>query len=443
MAFRDVIPQNLQEILQNNLLDRVFEEALVPETLYAPLCDVREWGGGVGDTGIFTKRGILPVSVTPVTGADAPVSEYGFEQYKLRMDQWGLSMDTNMAVSAMALASKWIEDNIAIGENAALTLNILARNALYGVYGEGAAYATVQANSGATAIVLNDASGFTQAITTFAATGGTPPEGLDATTTPVLAPVSSSNPLTVTLDPAGANVTNTVTGVNLATNTITLGSALSGNFVIGKDVVSSIAPVSYRVGGGASANDLTSSNIATLATFRTAQVRLKNMNVPRIGGAYTAHITPQTISELYADPEFQSAARGAVESPVYRELALGRFEGIDWVENNLTPGSGGTLAPVLTNVANVPYYRDIVVGAGAVVKGPFQDMANLVARLNAGNTVEITYHNGVARILRGPLDRFGQVLTTTWSWIGGFTSPTDMLTGDSAPYKRAVVIEHA
>jgi hypothetical protein len=57
----------------------------------------------------------------------------------------------------------------------------------------------------------------------------------------------------------------------------------------------------------------------------------------------------------------------------------------------------------------------------------------------------------VARILRAPLDRLGQVLTSTWSWIGGYSVGTDLLTEGGYPnsavasalYKRACVVQHA
>jgi hypothetical protein len=63
--------------------------------------------------------------------------------------------------------------------------------------------------------------------------------------------------------------------------------------------------------------------------------------------------------------------------------------------------------------------------------------------MTSGSTVEIKELGGVVRILRAPLDRLGQVLSSTWSWIGGYTTGSDILTGDNAVYKRAVIVEHA
>lgn len=431
--FYSILPASLAEIVQNGLLTGVFEDALTPLFLFDALAEVRPWGGERGAEAIFTKDALLPVSTTPITGSDAPQSNYGFEQYVLRMSQFGNSIDTNMAVSAMALASKFVNDNKNLGKNAAQTLNHIARDTLYGAYGEGTTWVTTSSSASAS-LVVNDATGF-QYVAQLQAnqTGNT--EGLNVGQSAVLTPVSGANPLNITVN----GTANTVTGVNLGTNTLTLGTAISAT--VGWAVVSTQAPVSYRPNGRASAFQLVSGDVATLSLFESAVARLRAQNVPEIGGAYTAHIPPETLPELFADPAFQSAARGNIESPVYKDMAFGRFLGIDWIIDNETPTE---------TVNGQTVFRPIVCGEGSLVKGPFEEMGSLVSRINAGATVHIEMINGVARILRAPLDRLGQVLSSTWSWIGGYSVGTDFLmdrgvpqtSGNSAVYKRAVVIEH-
>lgn len=430
--FYGILPANLQEIVQNGLLTGVFEDALAPLFLYDALADVKPWGGAMGAEAIFTKAGLMAPNSTPITGSDAPQSNYGFEQYTMFMRQYGTSLDTNMAVSAMALASKFVEDNKILGINAAHSLNQLASNALYGAYGEATAWITSAATS--VTQVVNDATGFQFVAQLLSnVTGNT--EGLNAGQSAVLTPVSGANPLSITVN----GVANTVTGVNLGTNTLTLGTSITT--VVGQAVISLQAPVQYRPNGRASSYQLVAGDIATLALFNSAVTRLRAQNVPTIGGAYTAHIAPETVPELFNDPAFQSAYRGKAESPVYRDLAMGRFSGIDWVVNEQTP----TYTPNTLQV-----FRNIVCGEGCLIKGPFEEMGALVSRVNAGATVHIEMINGVARILRAPLDRLGQVLSSTWSWIGGFSVGTDFLmdrglpqtTGNSAVFKRAVVVEH-
>ena len=116
-GFRESLPASLQAILQNGLLDHVFEDALVASFLYDTLADVRPWPGGLGSTSIMTRGGLLTPNTVPITGNDAAVSGYGFEQYQLQMNQYGGSIDTNMATSAMALASKFLQDNDQAGHH--------------------------------------------------------------------------------------------------------------------------------------------------------------------------------------------------------------------------------------------------------------------------------------------------------------------------------------
>ena len=439
MGFRDDLPPSLQAIVQNGLLDAVFEDALVPLFLYDGLADVKPWGAQLGAQSIMTRAGLLPPQSTPVTGSDASSGAYGFEQYSVKMDQFGYSIDTNMALSAMALASKFLEDNKTLGINAAQSLNLVAQGALYGAYGEGTTYATAGITT-ATALVVADATGFQYAVTQDSTSPSDSDGGLTGVAVDVLVPVSSSYPLSVTI----GGVANTVTGCNVGTNTLTLGTAAT--VADGAAVVSSIGPVQYRPSGRASANQLVAGDIATLQLFQSAVTRLRSMNVPSVGGAYQAHVAAETIDELWQDTAFRQAYTGRVDAPgavgftIGQNIGngaefMGRFSGIDWILDNVTP--------TLTNQGDVQYWRPIVAGQGSLIKAPFEKMADLVSQMNAGGTVQIDMINGVARILRSPLDRFGQVLSSTWSWIGGYTVGTDLLTGDSAVYKRAVVVEHA
>ena len=438
MGFRDILPASLQTIVQDGILDRVFEKPLVALSLYDRLADVQPVPTGAGTQFTSTRPGLLPIVSTPVTGNDASTNSYGFEQWSVKVDQFAAAIDTNMLLSATALASKFIEDNHILATQAAQSLNAVAQGALYGAYGTGTTWVTT-ASTTSTALVVNNANGFGYVLVPDSTTGTNPTEGLTGTTTPSLQPVSASNPLNITVN----GVANTVVAVDIATNTLTLGTAISAT--IGWDVVASNAPVSFRPNSRATANDLTSSDLATLSLFNSAVTRLRAMNVPSVGGAYTAHVHPNTVEELFQDPAFQRVYTGAATSEAYRDLSvgggvgeggvfLGRFSGIDWFMNTVTPTG--------TNVGGVNYYRPIVCGQDALIKGPFDQMADLLLGTASG-TVEVQMINGVARVWRAPLDRLGQVVSSAWSWIGGYTVGTDFLTGDAAIYKRGVVVEHA
>lgn len=415
---RSTVPAAIRAMMQNGILDRVFMEALRPEFIFPAIADSEPWQGGLGDTKTMTRKGLLAPATTAITGSDTSAATYGVEQWSVTMDQYGQAIDTNMLTSAMALASKFLADVQTLGINAGQSLNQIARNKLYGAYAGGRTWVTTTATSD-TSVIVNSVAGFTHVLVNGVPTA-----------------VSASNPLSVTIE----GVANTVTGVNTGTNTLTLGTAradTAGDYVIAANAPTTIRPT------GDTAFDLTGSNVATFAMFRSAVTRLRKMNVPTVGGYFIAHIDPDTEAQLFSDSDFKQALQGRVDSPIYRDLSIGRFGGIDWVRNNECPtiagGSGGT----------VTVHRPIVLGAGALVAAPFEGMGDLLRGTGVEDVPDISMINvapgvEVARIVRPPQDRLQQTLSTSWSWVGDYGVPSDSLANsDAALFKRAVVLEHA
>jgi hypothetical protein len=411
---RSTLPAAVQAIMQNGLLERVFEDALVPDFLYPKLADERPWAAGMGDTSIFTRAGLLAPTTTPITGSDPSPTSYAIEQYSMTMDQYGMAMDTSMIQSRMSLASKFMEDVQKLGVSAAQSINRLARTRLYNAYGGGRTWAPATAGT-STSIPVFDATGFDKVLVNGVKTA-----------------VSGSNPLTVTI----AGVANTVTGCNLGTNTLTVGTTTA--VTAGDPVVAANAAVSFRPAARASAFQLTGSDVATMSLFRSAVARLRKMNVPTINGNYIAHIDPDTESQLYADSDFKQAYQGRGDSAVFRDMSIGTFLGIDWVRN--------IEAPTLTVNSNL-VHRPIVFGGGTLVAGPFDGMADLLADTGVEQIPSVRFIGPaqgvqVALIVRPPQDRLQQVIGSAWSWIGDYAVPSDSTTGDAALFKRGVIIEH-
>jgi len=415
---RSTVPAAIRAMMQNGVLDRVFQEALRPEFIFPAIADAEPWQGSLGDTKTFTRKGLLAAATTAITGSDTSAATYGVEQWSVTMDQYGQAVDTNMLTSSMALASKFLADVQTLGINAGQSLNQIARNKLYGAYAGGRTWCTT-AGSSDTSIIVNSVAGFTHVLVNGVPTA-----------------VSASNPLTVTVE----GVANTVTGVNAGTSTLTLGTAradTAGDYLVAANAPTTIRPT------GDTAYDLTGSNVATFAMFRSAVARLRKMNVPTIGGYYVAHIDPDTETQLFSDSDFKQALQGRVDSPTYMDLSIGRFGGIDWVRNNEAPtiagGSSGT----------VTVHRPIVMGAGALMANPFEGMGELLRGTGVEDVPDISMVNvapgvDVARIVRPPQDRLQQVLSTSWSWVGDYGVPSDSLANsDAALFKRAVVLEHA
>ena len=415
---RSNVPAAIRAMMQNGILDRVFMEALRPEFIFPAIADAEPWQGGLGDSKTFTRKGLLAPATTAITGSDTSAATYGIEQWSVTMDQYGQAIDTNMLSSAMALASKFLADVQTLGINAGQSLNQIARNKLYGAYAGGRTWCTT-AGSSDTSIIVNSVAGFTHVLVNGVPTA-----------------VSASTPLTVTIE----GVANTVTGVNTGTNTLTLGTAradTAGDYLVAANAPTTIRPT------GDTAYDLSGANTATFAMFRSAVTRLRKMNVPTVNGYYVAHIDPDTESQLFSDSDFKQALQGRVDSPIYRDLSIGRFGGIDWVRNNECPTIAGGSAGTVT------VHRPIVLGAGALVAAPFEGMGDLLRGTGVDDVPDISMVNvapgvDVARIVRPPQDRLQQVLSTSWSWVGDYGVPSDSLANsDAALFKRAVVLEHA
>lgn len=419
---RSTLPAAIRAMMQDGLLDRMFLESLLPELLFPQIADVEPWQGGMGDTRIMTRNGLMTPDTAPITGSDPTTGSYDIEQWTVTMDQYGKAIDTNMLQSRMTLASKYLNDVSRLAIQAGQTLNELSRDKLYAGYSGGRTWCTTTATSD-TSIIVASTDGFTHVLVNGVPTA-----------------VSASNPLDVTI----GGVANTVTGVNTSTNTLTLGTARADT--AGDSVISDQAPYSVRAGtGNDTAFDLSAGDLVTFADFRAAVTRLRRMNVPAVeGGNYVAHVDPVTESQLFDDTEFQALYRGRAESETYRNLSLGTFGGLIWVRNNKVPELASGADGLTTTV-----HRPIVVGAGALVAAPFEDIAGLLRETGVADVPEIRMINAapgadVALIVRPPQDRLQQVVSSSWAWTGDYGVPSDSLAnGDPAMFKRAVVLEHS
>lgn len=417
---RSTLPAAIQAIMQNGLLERTFEDALLPEFLFAAIADNDPWAANLGDTATRTRTGLLTPKTTPITGSDPSASTYSVEQWSVTMDQYGDAIDTNMLQSAMTLASKYLRDIQTLAIGAGQSLNQIARNKLFRAYSGGRTWVTTTEASNTTLAVAN-VDGFTHVMV-----NGVP------------TPVSASNPLSITIN----GVANTVTGTSVTTGAgnLTLGTAAADTQ--GHPVVAANAPMSYRPNARNSAYDVISTDVASLSLFRSAVVRLRKQNVPTVGGYYVAHIPPDTEAQLFADADFKQALQGRVDSPVYRDLSIGRFAGIDWVRNNETP--------TVTSNTGVTVQRPLIVGDGVLTGNPFANMGDLLGGTGVESSPNIRMVGPatgvqVALIVRPPQDRLQQNISSAWSWVGDFGVPSDVTAsgGDAARYKRAVMVEHA
>jgi hypothetical protein len=293
-------------------------------------------------------------------------------------------------------------------------------------------------------------------------------------------PVSSTNPLTVTVNGTGytltgavadgtapatinawnANLTFSGTGSNTSTTpggysgTLTFSSNVStANATLGNAVVSAIAPQIFRPTNSttlvmapttaaiSSASDLNGGKL-TMQMILTAKATLSANGVPPLEatGNYGFYADPIHMTGLFQDPAFQFFFRGKPDTREYKKGLVAELLECDIIETNLNP------VQTLSGVGTV--HRAALCGQGALVEGVFtRDAMAAAAQVDDSDGMMVVVDD-IAHITREPIDALKQVVTQSWAYIGGFVAPTDTTTtpttiptASNAALKRAAIIE--
>ena len=433
-------PAALQPIIQQGFPEREFEQALHSRLGYRAVADREEFAVGIGETLTKTRAGLKPSVTTPLAPATntnldnglAPTN-WGVEQYTLTINNYAATTDLNMVTSRVGIASQFLQNAYANGEQAARSLDELARNALFAPYFGGNTRVHTTLGAAGPAVEVDDLRGF---LTVFA--------------NGVQVPVSSANPLTV-------NVNGTAYVLNAATpDTVNASSApggISGTLTFatsvsvadgtqGNTVQAATASAIVRPGGRGNTAQIQATDTLTMSALLDAVATLRMNAVPEIDGVFNCYLDPVSARQLFADPDFRQLFQGATSAnQVFRQGMVNDFLGLRFVPT--------TEAYVQTHptLGGVLVRRPIICGQGALIEGDFAGMA---ADDVAPKDSIVTLVDGVAMVTREPIDRLQQIIAQSWYWIGGFCAPSDVMTNPTvvptatnAAFKRAVMIEHA
>ena len=429
-------PAALQSIIQQGFLEREFREPLVSKLGYRNIADREEFAIGIGESITKTRTGLKAAATTPLapstnTNLDNGLVNqgWGVEQYSLTLNQFGSTTDLNMVTSRVGIVGQFLKNAQVNGEQAARTLDELARDALFAVYLGG--NTRVTAGTG-TALNVDDVRGF---MTTFASG--------------IIVPVGSGANLTVTVG-AGVYTVASYTVDVVSTSTAPVGksgvltftTAVSGSdATVGNAVVASIAPKVIRPSGRLSTAALTATDTLTMASLLDAVAQMDMNAVPRIDGAFNCYLDPISVRELFADQDFQRLFQGATNSnAVFKNGVVSDMLGLRFIRT--------TEAYVRPHpsIVGASVHRPIIAGEGALIEGDFAGMG--ATDVGRGDAI-VSIEDGVCTVTREPLDRLQQIIAQSWYWIGGFCAPSDttaspltISTASNAAYKRATVIEH-
>lgn len=432
-------PAALQPIIQQGFLAREFQQALHSKLGYRSCADREDISVGIGETLTKTRAGLKPSVTTPLVSAantnldnGLTATGWGVEQYTISINHYAATTDLNMVTSRVGIASQFLQNAYVNGEQAARSLDELARNALYSAYFGGNTRVRVMLGSAGTSVQVDDLRGFQMAFVNG-----------------VQQPISGSNPLTVTI---GANSYTAIGATADATSVSTTPGGISGSLVLsgsvtvadgtaGNTVLAANASSIVRPGLRGNTALLQGSDTLTMAALLDAVAKLRLNAVPEIDGAYNCYLDPVSARQLFTDADFKLLFQGATSAnSVFRRGMTNQFLGLRFVTTNETyVTSHPTLAGALIR-------RPIICGQGALIEGDFAGMgADDVAPTDS----IVSMVDGVAMVTREPIDRLQQIIAQSWYWIGGFCAPSDTTTNPAtvptatnAAFKRAVMIEH-
>ncbi len=432
-------PAALQPIIQQGFLEREFKQALVSRLGYRSCADRESISVGIGETVTKTRAGLKPPVTTPLvastnTNLDNGLTPaaWGVEQYTLSINHYAATTDLNMVTSRVGIASQFLQNAYVNGEQAARSLDELARNSLYNAYFGGNTRIRTTLSSAGPNVTVDDIRGFQSVFVNG-----------------VQQPVSTTNTLTVTI---GSNVYTAVavaadaTSVSTAPNGVSGVLTLSTNVLVadgtaGNTVLASTACSISRPSQRGNTSLIQTADTLTMASLLDAVAKLRLNAVPDIDGAYNCYLDPMSARQLFMDADFKLLYQGATSANlVFRRGMVNEFLGLRFVTTN------EAYVTAHPTIAGALVRRPIVCGKGALIEGDFAGMAaNDVAPADS----IVSMVDGIAMVTREPVDRLQQIIAQSWYWIGGFctpsdttTTPTTVPTATNAAFKRAVMIEH-
>jgi len=432
-------PPALQPIIQQGFLEREFQQALTSRLGYRACADRVKISVGIGETLTRTRAGLKPSVTSPIvpsTNANLDngltPTGWGVEQYTISINHYAATTDLNMVTSRVGIASQFLQNAYVNGEQAARSLDELARNALFNAYFGGNTRVRTTLGSSGTAVSVDDIRGFQYAFINGIQQG-----------------VGVTNPLTVTIGATAYTLVGTaadITNVSTVPNGVSGVLTFSGNVAVadgtaGNPVVAANAAVIVRPAQRNTASALTATDMLTMSCLLDAVSKLRMNAVPEIDGVYNCYLDPVSARQLFADPDFKQLFQGATSAnQVFRQGMTNDFLGLRFI-----PTTEAYVQPHPT-LAGLMVRRPIVCGQGALIEGDFAGMA---AEDVAPRDSIVSVVDDVAMVTREPIDRLQQIIAQSWYWIGGFcapsdttTNPTTVPTATNATFKRAVMVEH-
>ena len=437
-------PAALQPIIQQNFLEREFQDALQSILTYRDVARRESFPNKIGETITKTRPGLKAPTITPLTPSantnldnGLTPSTWTVEQYQLSIAMYGDTIDLNTVTNRVGIVEQFLQNAKVNGIQAAQSLDRLARNALFNAYMGGNTRVKTTLGAAGPVVVMDDVRGFQSVFVNgqYVAVSGT--NTMQVTV--------GSNIYALTGFTVDGSNTSTAAAAGGTSGTLTFSTSVTvadgtaSNAVTAYNGGAGVAPFILRPSGRSSTAGITGTDLLTMGTVLDGVAYLRRNAIPTVNGMYNLYLDPVSARQFFADPDFKLLFQGATGAA--KEFRMGRV--VELVDVRVIP----TTEAYVQTLSGITVRRPILVGADALVEGDFEGIgATDVAP--ADSMIDII--DGIAQVTREPLDRLQQIIAQSWYWIGGFTAPTDMTvnstivpTASTSYFKRAVVVEHA
>ena len=343
-----------------------------------------------------------------------------------------------MVSQGVGIASQFLVNARVNGVQSGQSVDRLARRSLLGSYIAGHTRVTATLGSPAATIAVDDIRGFQ-----FVPLNGVLVAVADATGKRMTVDVNGTSYTLIgatAADPNTSSLASTggISGTLTFTGNVSTTNGTTNNYVRGY-----YAPTILRPNARTTTKKLVGTDLFTMGLALDAVTQLRNNAVPTVDGLYNCYLDNTSARQLFADADFKLLYQG---NSAAEEFRRGRV--IELLDLRFMPTTEA-VQQAITNEASaaINVHRPIVCGAGALVEGVFADTA--YADVPTPNSIMFV-QDGIAQVIRPPIDRLGQIIAQSWYYIGGFVCPTDVTadttiipTASNALHKRAVLIEHA
>jgi hypothetical protein len=456
------IPPVILNMIQEGVLERALHDGLYPKLQFRSEALAEEWGSNSGTEMFMSRAGLLTPSTDPIpAGTDPTPKSVSYEQWSASLKRYADSVDTHIPTAVVANSNLFLSNINQQGAQAGQTVNRLARNALFRAYLSGHTLTTAIIGAAAVQIPVASLNGFTDVVLM----------GINARPEAV----SPARPLPITIGVGAAAIVRNVIGFvpNDATDpngpgTLFIDVAVGGAGFAARTVVrSAFAPRIIRSGGGASIDAITAIDTFNFQMIINGVAWLRRNNVPpHSDGFYHAHLSPMSNAQIFADAAWQTLHQGAPDHVRYKEGWIGTIAQNAFIENNEIPDptNSGALTATganaqyakgigaeVTNNAGIDIGFVIMTGKGAMYEkwldeSKYVTEAGMNGKVGDFDVVSNGVQVNTERVrlyIRAPMDRLGDVVSSTWSITTDFPIPSDISAGGAERFKRAVVLAHA